>query len=77
MDETKCPECNGPMVSRKSAFGTFWGCKKYPRCKGKRNADGEAPRSTAAMTGGVDVGVDDDMPSAVARRNDRGRWRSE
>jgi DNA topoisomerase-1 len=32
----RCPLCNGPMQKRKSAWGPFWGCKGYPRCKGIR-----------------------------------------
>lgn len=35
-----CPECDGEMVSRKSQYGTFWGCKKYPKCKGTRDSEG-------------------------------------
>tara|TARA_R110002012_G_scaffold85098_3_gene212286 strand:- start:8222 stop:9706 length:1485 start_codon:yes stop_codon:yes gene_type:complete len=38
-EHVKCPECQGPMVSRTARKGkhigeTFWGCKKYPNCKG-------------------------------------------
>ena len=29
------------MRYRKSKHGAFWGCAKYPKCKGLRNADGE------------------------------------
>ena len=34
--ETKiCPECGNPMVVRRSRFGAlFYGCSKYPRCRG-------------------------------------------
>lgn len=34
IENVKCPDCNGDMISRKSQYGTFWGCKKYPKCKG-------------------------------------------
>lgn len=40
IEETLCPDCGGPMVSRSSKFGVFWGCKAYPKCKGTRDADG-------------------------------------
>lgn len=36
----RCPDCDGEMVSRKSQYGTFWGCKKYPRCRGTRDSEG-------------------------------------
>jgi hypothetical protein len=30
-----CPKCESPMVERSGAFGSFWGCSTYPRCRGK------------------------------------------
>jgi len=29
-----CPKCSGGMVIRSGRYGDFWGCKKYPKCKG-------------------------------------------
>lgn len=29
-----CPECGAPMKKRKNDYGPFWGCTKYPDCKG-------------------------------------------
>lgn len=40
--ETLCPLCNGPMTSRKSQHGVFWGCKAYPKCKGTRGSMGRS-----------------------------------
>jgi hypothetical protein len=34
-----CPTCGGPMARRKSARGDFYGCLRYPQCRGA----GEAP----------------------------------
>lgn len=31
--EQKCPNCGGEMKVRKSRFGIFLGCAKYPECK--------------------------------------------
>lgn len=31
-----CPECNSEMLLRKGLYGDFYGCIKYPSCKGKR-----------------------------------------
>ena len=44
MDENLCPECGGPMISRMNGKTgqRFWGCKKFPDCRGTRNTDGEA-----------------------------------
>lgn len=38
----KCPECDGEMISRKGKYGTFWGCKKYPKCNGTRDSEGKS-----------------------------------
>ena len=32
-----CPKCGAPMVKRAGKRGDFWGCSKYPACKGTRN----------------------------------------
>ena len=32
----KCPICGAPMKLRKGPYGAFWGCTKYPTCKGVR-----------------------------------------
>ena len=29
-----CPECGAPMVIRSGKFGNFFGCSKFPKCKG-------------------------------------------
>lgn len=42
IENLKCPECEGPMVPRTSQHGKFWGCVKYPRCKGTRDSMGES-----------------------------------
>ena len=31
-----CPECSTPMVLKRSRFGQFWACSRYPECKGTR-----------------------------------------
>jgi ssDNA-binding Zn-finger/Zn-ribbon topoisomerase 1 len=41
-DEVLCPICNGPMISRKSVHGVFWGCKKFPNCNGTRDSQGRS-----------------------------------
>jgi DNA topoisomerase-1 len=32
-----CPKCGAPMVKRTGSRGDFWGCSKYPTCKGTRH----------------------------------------
>jgi len=50
-EETLCPDCGGQMVSRKSQYGTFWGCKKYPECKGTRDSEGRSKADRAKEKG--------------------------
>jgi len=38
-----CPLCGKSMNLRRGARGPFWGCSKYPRCKGVREVDEPAP----------------------------------
>lgn len=42
LKETLCPECNEKMVSRNGKYGTFWGCSKFPACKGTRDSMGRS-----------------------------------
>jgi len=35
-----CPNCQSKMILRKSSYGEFYGCEKFPTCKGMRNSDG-------------------------------------
>lgn len=34
----KCPDCDGVMALRPSRFGVFYGCLRYPACKGAHGA---------------------------------------
>ena len=40
--DVKCPRCGAPMVLRTSGKdgNKFWGCSKYPGCRGIRKAEG-------------------------------------
>ena len=75
IEETLCPICDGPMQSRanQSTGQRFWGCKRFPVCKGTRNTDGEA-RSTGYREE-LDGEGDHGAPSERQHDNDRGRWR--
>ena len=35
-DDIKCDICGGGMVIKKSRYGTFYACAKYPECKGTK-----------------------------------------
>ena len=35
--EHHCPKCEAPMVLRTGDFTPFWGCSRYPRCRGRLN----------------------------------------
>ena len=48
-DVVRCPLCNSPMMMQFASHGkdagkSFWGCSKFPRCRGSRDADGHAPQ---------------------------------
>jgi DNA topoisomerase-1 len=43
-----CPECGGPMAVRTSRRGPFLGCKKFPKCKGTREAPAEVLEQLAS-----------------------------
>jgi hypothetical protein len=32
-----CPNCDSQMVLREGNFDPFWGCSRYPKCRGKIN----------------------------------------
>lgn len=64
IENVKCPICDGPMTSRKSEHGCFFGCMAYPRCKGTRDSMG---RSKAER--------EDDQRTESARADKPPRWR--
>lgn len=39
-----CPDCGSHMISRlnKKSNRRFWGCSKFPECKGTRDTDGRS-----------------------------------
>lgn len=42
IENVKCPDCDGPMISRKGTYGIFWGCKNFPDCRGTRDSMGRS-----------------------------------
>lgn len=36
--DLECGECGAPMKLRKSKFGPFYGCTKFPKCRGTHGA---------------------------------------
>lgn len=39
-EDPLCPTCSSLMLFREGKFGDFWGCSKYPDCKGTRDGSG-------------------------------------
>jgi very-short-patch-repair endonuclease len=37
---SSCPRCSAKMILRKGRYGPFYGCSKYPYCKGTRQLSG-------------------------------------
>ncbi len=48
--EIRCRSCGGPMVKRKSARGPFYGCRRYPKCKGTQPLSDDEPLQRQAST---------------------------
>lgn len=61
-EDVKCPECGGPMVSRKGTYGIFWGCKKYPNCRGTRDSMGRSKAERDAEKDKEPVSHQDGFP---------------
>lgn len=37
LTDTKCPRCSSPMILRNGRRGKFYGCSRFPYCRGTRN----------------------------------------
>lgn len=42
-----CPECGSKLRLKKSRFGAFWGCSKYPECKYLKNSSKDTPEDNS------------------------------
>jgi DNA topoisomerase I len=52
LSDQVCPKCGGPMVVKKSRFGTtFLACEKYPKCKSTLPVTTEFPCPTEGCQG--------------------------
>ena len=54
IENVKCPDCGGPMKSRKSEFGIFWGCIDFPKCRGTRDSMGRSKEDREKEKDGYD-----------------------
>jgi len=52
--KTKCPRCGASMVLRRGKYGQFYGCSRFPRCKGTQsiNAKKDYRNNSHADTNG-------------------------
>jgi hypothetical protein len=48
-----CPKCGGRMADRKGPRGQFWGCGKFPQCKGTANFSQESRKRYQAYYGSL------------------------
>lgn len=39
-DRNLCPICGAVMTHRRGKYGTFFGCSRYPSCRGTRRVNG-------------------------------------
>jgi len=63
-----CPQCGGPMVLRQAFRGRgkgnkFWGCARYPACKGIVAIDGTVAETPAAPSGLEALAADRTCPN--------------
>lgn len=75
IENVKCPNCDGPMISRKSQYGTFWGCKKFPECKGTRDSMGRSKAERDAERDNEPSGEIEHSPIDRIAENDKFRFR--
>lgn len=71
VEAPNCPTCGAPMVQRRSRRGPFWGCSRYPECKGTRSLDGKTrqePKGTGVSC--PEEGCDGEL---TARRSRYGK----
>ena len=50
-DKVLCPDCDGPMTLRTSQRGSFYGCSRFPSCRGTRKVSEETKFVPAAGAG--------------------------
>ena len=68
-EKVLCPECDGEMISRTGKFGVFWGCKKFPQCKGTRDSMGRSKQDREKEKGQASES-DDGIPSITDNRTE-------
>lgn len=71
IENVKCPDCDGPMVSRSSQYGVFWGCKNYPHCKGTRDNEGRSKTDREIEKQLKDPNYDSDDLDACIDKEDK------
>jgi ssDNA-binding Zn-finger/Zn-ribbon topoisomerase 1 len=78
-DAPPCPVCGSQMVRRVASRGTragqpFWGCPRFPECRGIVNIDAPAADEPGALTAGVAGGsAQAEYERRVERENARFR----
>ena len=50
--DVPCPKCGNKMVKRKSKYGEFLGCEKYPTCKTVLDINGNEVKKSENSSGG-------------------------
>lgn len=73
-----CPDCGSPMTKRtahkgKNAGNQFWGCSRYPDCKGTRPLQGEES-DVSQPAGQRQIGVPHSMVCPPLRGNHEYAW---
>jgi DNA topoisomerase-1 len=61
-----CPSCGKPMAPRRSAFGEFWGCSGYPKCRHIHRDEGAS--TVPVRASGTSAGKSRRTPPRSARQ---------
>lgn len=53
-----CPQCGHEMVRRTGTFGAFYGCSRFPECKGRRSVAASGPVNVEKMRKKMEIVTD-------------------
>ena len=77
-ENLKCPDCDGEMITRtnRQTGQSFWGCKKFPDCKGTRDNEGMSKEERQLQREDEAQNIDNPKSSFnKATENDQFRFR--
>lgn len=62
ISDLPCPLCKGPLIRKKSRFGEFYGCSRYPKCAGSRRLESSqnppTPEQETDVVSGLSLAIE-------------------